>query len=334
MDLLTEAIATRLEELGLSAGKIAESDERQGGDLIVEVPAHPEPLLASVDIRRRTQPLGPSEALQWRAGRPRFTVLALPTIPSGIARQYRGLGINYVDSGGNAYLHYPGFHVHVEGRRPAAAESLGLEPPASSLNPAGLRVVFALLVEPELTAIPYEQLAGLSNVSKGSVTSTMADLRRRGHIFGNASARQLTDRPRLARNWVDGYIRDLRPRLKQLSLHGPEPEWWARHWRSPQSGVLGGGLALAHLGGSLAPDRTILYGEDPWTAARQAGRLSREGSGANVTLRERFWSPLLRPSDRFVAPMLAYADALADGDPRDVEVARALAQEQSWEFAQ
>lgn len=333
MDLLTSAIAERLGELGVSVGEVSGDRDDVDSDLIIEVPASPEPVMALVDVKRRSQPLGPNEAARWRAGHPSFAVLALPSITSGIARRYRALGINYVDSAGNAYLQYPGFHVHVEGRRPLAGSSVGLEPPPASMNPAGLKVVFTLLLKPESLALPYERLAELSGVSKGSVTSTVADLRRRGHVFEDDSARQLTDRQRLAQGWVDGYIRDLRPRLQQLELRGPGPDWWRHNWVSAGEGVLGGGMALANLGAPLRPDRVVLYGEPPWRAARQAARLSRGGDGVRVTLRERFWSPHLRPDDLYVAPILAYADSLADGDPRETEAASLLADSENWEFA-
>jgi len=242
------------------------------------------------------------------------------------------LGINYVDSGGNAFLNFPGFHVHIEGRKPRLRANQGTSAQPASTNPAGLKVTFVLLVAPESIGFSHVRLAALAQVSKGSVTNTLVDLRERGHVFGERGSRTLIDWDRLAQDWVDGYIRDLSPRLKELELSGPKPDWWTRHWVHTATGIIGGGSALAQFGAELRPDRTILYGDPPWREIRREARLTQDGE-ATVILRERFWSADLLPADKFVAPLLAYADALAGGDPREAAAAQELADRKHWAFA-
>lgn len=331
MDILTEEILNVLRELGVESQR-GDGGDGEADDLIVTIPVRTGTMESVIDARWRSQPLSLSEALRWRGRRGENAILALPSIPKQRGDQYRSLGINYVDSGGNVFLNFPGFHVHIEGRRPLLKANQGTSAQPASTNPAGLKVAFVLLVAPETIGLTHERLAALAQVSKGTVTNTMVDLRERGHVFGERGSRTLIGWDQLAQDWVDGYIRDLSPRLKELELSGPEPDWWTRHWVHTATGTIGGGSALAQLGADLRPDRTILYGDPPWREIRRDARLTREGR-ATVILRERFWSAGFLVDDRFVPPLLAYADALAGGDPREASAAQELADRQQWSFA-
>jgi hypothetical protein len=330
VDVLTDEIAQVLAQLGVTP-----SDRRPTGPdedaILVTIPTQPGPVTVPVEIKWRSQPLGVAEAAHWQERHAEPTILALPSIPRGLGAHYRALGINYVDSGGNAYLDFPGFHVHIEGQKPRVTATSGTKALPASTNPAGLKVVFVLLITPDALTLSHDNLARMAGVSKGTVTNTLADLRRRGHVFGERNHRTLVDRDRLARDWVDGYVRDLTPRLKEVQLAGPEPDWWTRNW-TDTAGTIGGGLALAHLGAPLRPDRTVIYGVPPWPDIRRQARLTRD-TGAPVTLRERFWSADFLTGNRYIPPLLAYADALASTDPREAEAARELASLNNWTFA-
>ncbi len=295
--------------------------------LVATVPTRRGPVRAEVDLKRRSQPLSPAEAARWLDSRPADAILALPAIPRARGDQYRALGVNYVDSGGNAFLSFPGFRVQIEGRKPRRVTRVDSE------GTQGLKAAFVLLVDRGSIAASHERLAALAQVSKGTVTNVLADLRLRGHVFGEAEKRVLIDEDRLAKDWVDGYVRDLRPRLRELEVRGPGAAWWIRHWRDAAAGVIGGGAALAELGADLRPDRAVVYGLPPWQEIRREARLSRDGE-ASVVLRERFWSGDLLGEARFVPPLLAYADALTDADPREVDAARGLAKRFGWGWAE
>lgn len=331
MDILTGKILNVLRELGIESQR-GDGGDGEADDLIVTIPVRTGTTEAVVDAKWRSQPLGPAEAVRWRESRAGNAILALPSIPKQRGDQYRSLGINYVDSGGNAFLNFPGFHVRVEGRKPRLRATRGTSAQPASTNPAGLKVAFVLLVAPESIGLSHERLAALAQVSKGTVTNTLTDLRDRGHVFGERGSRTLIDWDRLAQDWVDGYIRDLSPRLKELELTGPEPDWWTRDCVDIAAGTIGGGSALAQFGAELIPDRTVLYGDPPWREIRRDARLTRDGQ-APVILRERFWSAGFLVNDRFVPPLLAYADALAGGDPREASAAQELADRQQWAFA-
>lgn len=322
---LTDRIADVLRDLDLVVDLHDGADVHRP-DLVVRIPtSHGESALW-IEVKDRSTPIGIAEIRDWQTRVPGPSVLAVPYVSPEQGRRYRAAGIQYVDSGGNAYVSQPGYYLNVEGRRPTfrrRAERRGKRP---SANAAGLRVTFVLLVSPAAAAMPYEQIAKLAKVSKGSTTNAMEDLRDLGYLVGDRSDRRVVDVARLRRSWVDGFARDLLPRLEHAEVAGPEPSWWTTSHLAPRGGVIGGGTALAQLGAPLRAERTVVYGDPPWREARKIGRLSREGT-PNVVLRERFWSPELRPDDRFVPSLLAYADGLASDDPREVEVARAAFEE-------
>lgn len=317
-----------LGQYGVEISPVGDPDA--GADLFALIPGcGSEPLKVPVELKFRSQPLGVAEADRWAHRRVGPVILAQPSVPRGRGSQYRALGINFIDSGGNAYLNFPGFQVHVEGRKPRLEAGPARRIASASTTPAGLKVIFAVLIRPDAVEMSYETLAVLAGTSKGSVTNAITDLRRRGHVAELAGKRRLIDPDRLARDWIDGYVRDLAPRLQELELAGPAADWWIQDWHEPE-GTLSGGVALAAMGGDIRPDRTVVYGQPPWYAIRQGARLSRDGE-APVILRERFWSPDLL-DDRVVPPLLAYADALTSGDPREAEVAQDLARRQEWAF--
>lgn len=324
MSELNKLVGSTLRDLGLSVVTPPDADwHDEQPDLFVRLPTSTDESVAVVDVMHRAT-VTPVELEKWRSQHPAEAILGFDYVSPALAKRLQAAGIDYVDGTGNAHISRSGLHIHVEGRRADRATA----PPAVArqthgLGPASLRVVFALLVEPALARATFDDLADVAGVAKGTVHNTLNDLTVRDHLTGHRRNRHLLDVPRLAELWVDGFATRLLPRLDQQVLAGPDPEWWTKPTHHSPEVVLGGGLALAHYGGSLRPDTTIVYGAAPWAEARKVGRLTSDGHH-NVILRERFWSPRLLPDAQFVPPLLAYAEALADGDSREVEVARNL----------
>jgi len=105
-------------------------------------------------------------------------------------------------------------------------------------------------------------------------------------------------------------------------LAGPEAHWW-KPSNVPEGALLSGGVALTALGFDVVPSASLVYGPPPWGNIRKAGRLTREGL-ANVTLREQFWDSRLNSSASVAPPLLVYADAMASDDPREMDAAAEL----------
>lgn len=322
MSELNEQIADALRDLGLAV-KIPPRSYGDGPDLVVTLPTAHGDTRSAVEVKQRGA-MTTVDLEKWRSRYPNGAILGSDYVTRAQARRLQAAGIDYIDAVGNAHISRPGLRIHVEGRLPdrsALPTKVGQLPLV--LGPASLRIVFTLLIKPTLVSATFDDLAELAGVSKGTVHNAMNDLVERGHLTGTRRDRHMVDIPKLTEIWVDGFATQLLPRLATTVLAGPDPQWWAKPSHRHQDITIGGGPALTHYGGSLRPDRTIVYGPEPWRAARKLGRLTTHGQ-QNIILRERFWSPNLIPDTQFVHPLLAYADALAGGDSREIEVARDL----------
>jgi len=147
--------------------------------------------------------------------------------------------IDYLDLAGNAHLQAPGLFVHVEGRQPPK-EAM----PAPGRPQKGwIKAVMAILIQPELTNVPYRVLADHADVSLGTLAGCMNDLAARGLLLAGKANRRVADRQTLVALWVQAYIEGLRPKLKerrlQVRAEGKEEIWTrleavlrarAQHW--------------------------------------------------------------------------------------------------------
>jgi hypothetical protein len=97
--------------------------------------------------------------------------------------------VHYVDSVGNMYLKGDGLLLDVRGRRGPSVRPGTPGQPLRTFKPSGLKVVFALLAEPELIRAPYRELSHASGISLGTVQWVMTELETVG--YATVKPRQL-----------------------------------------------------------------------------------------------------------------------------------------------
>ncbi len=305
-----ESVVRHLSEHGVETGVW------KGRKLPIRVPTSEGPVEAVVEAFSRDGAVArPSESLV-------PTIVAQRHIPPGLGQRYRSAGVPYIDSGGNSWMAFPGYTVHVQGNPSAYRPAAGRDRPSRAFRPAGLRVVFALLSRPELLLGTVREIASASTVSVGATQMALRDLASEGYLHeAQGGGRFLSKRGTLATRWVSAYVSDLRPRLPEVALVGPPPQWWVgeRGGDAAGEGQVGGEAALQALGYGARALTTTVYGEEPWHGLRRSGRLAR-GETANVTLRQRFWAAG-EASGLLVPRLLIYADAIATDEPRQVEMA-------------
>lgn len=324
VNALEEVLAARLDELGLAVRRPRASN--RGTDLSVQLPAVDGPLTAFIEVRSSESPVSSTRYTAQLDDRAPHLIIGQRHIPDGLGRRYRASGVNYIDSGGNAWISAPGYLVHIEGRKPALARTPDSERRSRALRPAGLQVVFALLVRPDLVAAPLRQVAAASEVSLGTTQHAIADLTSQGFVYQSAGRRALTNVPRLTELWVTRFDTDLRPKLAEANLEGPAPAWWLSGLGSADwDAAIGGETAMAAMKYPIRPETTTIYGRPPWQSVRRSARLKR-GDAPNVNLRQKFWSSDHLGEDALVPSLLVYADALASNDPRQIEIAQEMRQ--------
>jgi hypothetical protein len=253
-------------------------------------------------------------------------LLVAPYITREVAEHCRQLRLPFIDTAGNAYLEAPGLLVYVVGRpRPIELRQDNFR----ALNPAGLKLIFALLCRPKLLDENYRKIATEAGVALGTVSTDMKDLEARGffNLETHPHLRKLLDPDRMLEEWVVHYPITLRPKLN-LGRFRAAPERLQQTDLAPLNAYWGGEPAAEKLTRYLKPAHFIIYSAEPIARLIAAGRMRAEADG-NVEILEKFWNFPPHPAEindvpDVVPPILAYADLLATHDSRNAETARMI----------
>ena len=121
-----------------------------------------------------------------------------------MAERLKALDMPFLDMAGNVYLNEPPVYVYVKGNRPV--ENPYRTPPTRAFQPSGLKVLFALLCEPELGKRTLSRYCKGCGVALGTVGRVLSDLRDLGYLVNmNRSRFMLIKKDRLVERWVTIY---------------------------------------------------------------------------------------------------------------------------------
>lgn len=253
-------------------------------------------------------------------------VVVLPQIPANMADELRQEGIQFLDAAGNGFINQPPLYLFVKGNKTAKVNITPATPRA--FKQTGLRVLYALLCNPGLEDETYRVIAEKTQVALGMVNWVVKDLQELGFLFetGKGRARQLRliEKERLLERWVTAYAEQLRPKLVLGRYRGAEG-WWQKAELNPEQALWGGEAAAAKLTDYLKPQFVTVYVEkDRAGDVLLPNRLKKDSEG-DVELVARFWQPATIPAyEDMVHPLLVYADLMATGNQRNIEIARMI----------
>ena len=271
------------------------------------------PLLHSAGIPHLGQRVAESD-------KPLLVVTASVTSAQG--RALKTAGIQFMDTAGNCWLDLPRLCLLVLGNkgeievRPASRRGL---------SAAAVRLVFHCLADPTGGFLnrPYREIADLTGVSLGSVTSIRATLYSMGFLNQSETGIGLSKRRDLLERWVVAYGDRVRPKLIVGRYRASVQDWWKSVSLDPSVALWGGEVAGARLTGYLKPEIVSIYRFSGLNHLILKHDL-RMDPGGNVEILDAFWrSSDLRDGD-CVHPLLAYADLLSSDSDRNVETARML----------
>ncbi|HWZ42832.1 MAG TPA: type IV toxin-antitoxin system AbiEi family antitoxin [Candidatus Saccharimonadales bacterium] len=295
-------------------------------DALIELEAGKKPLRFLVEIKRvdRLDTATQARAF-WREGKQPALLLVAPFITAHAAQRCRELRLFFMDAAGNAYIDGPGIYVFVTGnKRPI---ELPVVQGGRMNNPATMKVIFALLCQPDLIGCPYREIAAAANVALGTVGPAIKELEKRGHMrtFRTATPqRKLADPERLLKEWVEFYPANLRPKLRPRRFLAPDFMPFAEINLEKYGGYWGGEVAGARLTHYLKPQTATVYADQPPARLAADNRLRADLHG-NVEFLDIFWNAdTIRHRPGVVPPILAYADLVATQDGRNLETARLL----------
>ena len=243
----------------------------------------------------------------------------------------RKAGVEFMDEAGNVFLTGPGLHVLMTGRR--AVRSLAAVSRPRVFHPSGLKLLFALLADPQLdnpqpnaalVSRTYRDIGATTGIPHSTIGWIMADLMRLGIVVQvEDSVRALVERSRLLERWVQGYQEDLRPKLVAERYRASRADWWKT--ASLQNALWSGEVAESKLTGTLKPGTVTVFGERPSHRFVLKHNLQKDPKGP-VEFLSPFWRMEVAsgPAHTCVHPILVYADLLAIDDDRTREAAQAV----------
>ncbi|APR68547.1 hypothetical protein CN03_17335 [Thalassolituus oleivorans] len=261
-------------------------------------------------------------------------VVFMDHISPAKAKKLREAGIQYLDASGNAFIHQHGLHIVVIGKKRATAASNRKQLPAEiktgkAFQPAGLKVVFALLADHELARASIRTIAERAGVSLGSVSAIIKDLTAHEYLVGSGNQQELINTSQLANRWTELYPYSIRDKAHIGRFTAQTPDWW-QALPTDVDYQISGEIAALKLTGYLNPKDGILYAEDAQLPAlMKAGRLRQlktdEKPEFIIDIYRPFWKV---DSAMHIAPeLIVVSDLLSTSDPRNVDAARRVMNE-------
>ncbi len=326
--LLNNALEAFRQTTGLPADVLEEEIQLPQGiaDAMIRL-ADTKPLLAEIKKTLRPTTLGAAIAQLQRFKK--NGVIITDYITPQMAERLKEMEIPYLDTAGNVYLKTPDNFIYVTGRK--KPEQLTPQGNNRAFRAAGLKVIFTLLTLQGQLKAPTREIAYNAGVANGTVGNILKDLEKLGFIYRSKNkGLVIENKDRLIDNWVEAYPRELRPQLKAQRFKILHPDWWKEftydRWQKNQM-WLGGEPAAAVLTKYLYPEKIIVYGRPDFKKLVQVvGQPMRDTKG-NFELLEPFWNFKTDELDqmyRLCPPLLVYADLMATGDARNIEVANMI----------
>lgn len=323
--LAIKALKALEDVVGLRATRKAYDDDQGGEILINDGNLFQQEYIYEIKPNLTHTNLGPITARL--AALPEKTILITRYANPKIADKLKALDTQFIDAAGNAYLNDPPLFVFITGRKPVEPEYK--EPVGRAFNPAGLRILFTLLCNPDLKEEPLRTIAQAAKVALGTVAGIVEELKRRGFLaIINKNEKRLVHKDTLLEKWVLNYPEKLKPQLLIGRYEAQDPFWWKRAEIEELGAYWGGETAAELLTHYLRAEETTIYTARPINKLLAKYRLRRHPKG-NIKIYKTFWN--FTHEDQYkniVPPLLIYADLLATGDARNIETARMIYDEQ------
>jgi hypothetical protein len=259
-------------------------------------------------------------------------VVVTPYLSPNMLRHCRELGLDALDTSGNAIMQGDGNLIMISGEKRTGKASRTRDRAWTS---KGMKVVLALLCDTALVNAGQRVIAQRADVSLGTAQSTFRDLLERGDIVQRKDGYVLADAARTLDEWAALYPSRLRGQLLVNRYHAADPAWWRNIDPQAEHCRFGSEVAAALLTGYLKPATVTLYCENALPRKWLIEARLRPDPAGEVELLSAPLSFALSATPgssgqmqdippTVVHPALVYADLIATGDSRNLETARML----------
>ncbi len=234
--------------------------------------------------------------------------------------------INYLDTSGNAFIKADPIFIFIQGQKKKNEQKVKT---TRAFSATGLKVVFALLADPEIHTYSYRYIANFSGVALGTVAAIMHDLKDLGyHIEIDENIRKLKRKKDLLNRWIVAYGENLKPKLfKERYRFLNQNTDWKKIKLNNKRSCWGGEPAADLLTNFIRPEEFLLYSDETRAEIMKKYRMIPDPNG-NITLNKPFWSsnsyPAWQTMEGMTHPLLTYSDLILTGDSRNKEAAEKI----------
>ncbi len=226
-------------------------------------------------------------------------------------------GISYADTAGNMFLKTNSVYILIQTNNTNRDK---IKTNTRAFNPAGLKVIYQFLTNPEYINKPYRFIGNKANVTIATVGVVLKDLLREKYIIRkNDKEYEFQNREKLFQEWVKGYNRKLKPKLRQKRYKWLNKKQNWRKVKLPKQTFWGGANAAEKLTEYLIAENIEIYTGLNFAEVMKSLKLLPDASG-EIIITEIFWKDQVQ-KEIYVNPMLIYADLVNEGNARYLETA-------------
>lgn len=248
-----------------------------------------------------------------------FLLIAYRLYPQ-LKEQLRERDINYIEANGNLYIKNEGLFIYIDAQAPLTREK---ETGNRAFTKTGLKVVFQLLLNPDLVNQTQRAIATRANVGLGNIPKVIQGLKDAGYLLKyDKHTYRFTEKEDLIEKWTREYELSLRPGLQlgRYRYAGKRP--WKELEFNTSLTRWGGEAAGDLLTHYLRPALWTIYTRENRKALMKNYRLIPDKEG-DVEVLTMFWEPE-EMAKTTVPPLLAYTDLINTKDKRCAETAQMI----------
>lgn len=275
-------------------------------------------LILEIEVRSVLQEAQLPKLLTKRSQKDDFLVVA-GRISQAMKEKLRDHHINYLESGGNAFLETDTLFILIEGKKSGFSQKR-----KHLFTNASIQLLFHLFLNPNLLKKTYRQIAQATGGSLDNISKTLRTLRdnhyvqlndKGGFIFANKKS--------VIERWVPEYGERLKPSLfiGRFSFL-PDVNWKFLQMDTSQT-RWGGEPAAEKIFGLAQPTSFTLYTQESQQDLIRNYRLIPDPEGS-IYAYQTFWDINEEKNKDTVPELLIYADLLLSKNKRNIEVARRL----------
>lgn len=252
-----------------------------------------------------------------------------------IAEKLKEMNIPFIDVAGNAYINEPPVYIFVKGNK-TETTAQKKEKTTRAFQQTGLKVIFAFFCDEKLVNTPYREISKATDVAVGTVGWVIHDLKQEGFlVYVGKRERKLYQKEKLFNKWVEAYNQKLRPKIKIGAYKTGKDELWRNTDIQKYDALWGGEVAGELYTNYLRPEIATVYINDQKQNLNKfliENRLKEDEKGI-VEIYEIFWGDKLKINqNNIVHPIIAYADLIATGNPRNLETAKVIYEKEIYRY--